>query len=93
MKLLSKKHLRRVAVACELVETAKEKYSCLAIEYGVGEDEHVSDAAKEAQLADQYAAFYGQCPTNTWGFDDKDDRLIAMLLFAEVEGGGVEQVL
>ena len=90
---MTKKSLERIVRACELVESGEERFSCHAIEYGVPTKITTRYSKLEEDLAKHYAAFYDRTVYTAWGFDDKDDRLIAMLLFAEVEGGGVEQVL
>lgn len=78
--------LRKIYRACEFLETGDQVHSCIALAYADG-----ASWPCHSPLANQYGEFYERYCGIAWPVNDKDQRIIMLLLFAEVGLEGVRE--
>jgi hypothetical protein len=74
--------------ACEMLETGKREFSCTAISYQWCS---IKPSPYALNICRKYISFYDKHDCFSWGFSDEEskkgvqERILALLLFAEVE--------
>lgn len=83
---MNRRDRKRVSDACESLHLRTSLHACRALKWGA--ENYDSRVAMRVDLAVRFSLFYDRDPSSPWYplGEWRDERIMAILLFAEAEG-------